>query len=97
MLAYAPAMTIEPGERTSTTDRNGIAIAAGVVGIVALALAITIVFFQVSGPLALAGVVLGIIGVRRWRRLGGRTIAHVGLWLSVAALLIDWTISFSRL
>ena len=48
--------------------RNGIGVAALVIGIVSLVLAVLIIFFPIAGLLGLIAIILGIIGISRASR-----------------------------
>jgi hypothetical protein len=69
------------------SEGNGLAIGALVVGIIALLTALPMLFFFIAGPLALLGLVLGMLGLRAARRgRGSRGLALGGVWTSLIAL-----------
>lgn len=64
---------------------NGLAIAALVLGIVALPLSLIFV----GGPLAVVGLILGIVGVRKAGRVGrGKGMAVAGIVTSAVAIVV---------
>lgn len=70
--------------------RNGMGVAALVVGVVALVLALLIIFFPIAGLLGLIAVILGIIGISRASRgeADNRGQAIAGLITGLLALLV---------
>lgn len=74
---------------------NGLAVTALVLGISALVLSPVPLVNLVAILLALPGVVFGIVGIRRGRRVRrGTAMAGWGLGLSVVALLVSAVVSF---
>ncbi|MFC9328783.1 DUF4190 domain-containing protein [Kitasatospora sp. NPDC057015] len=71
--------------------RNGLGVAAMVLGIVGMVLALTLVLFWFAWLLALVAVVLGVIGLRLCRRgaATNRGAAMAGVILGVLALLVS--------
>jgi len=92
---YPPPPPFPPSARPAT---NGVAVAALVLGIVALVAApIPLVNF-LGILLALLGVGLGVAGVIRGRRVGRHTgMAATGLGLSIVALAIASVVGFLTL
>ena len=72
------------------SPRNGMGVAALVVGVVALVLAILIVFFPIAGLLGIVAIILGAIGMARASRgeADNRGQALAGLITGLLALLI---------
>jgi hypothetical protein len=69
---------------------NGLAVGALVVGIIALLTALPMVFFFLAGPLALIGLVLGLLGLRAANRgRGNRGLAKGGVATSLIALVLS--------
>ena len=70
--------------------RNGMGVAALVVGVVALVLAILIVFFPIAGLLGIIAIILGAIGMGRASRgeADNRGQAVAGLITGILALLV---------
>jgi uncharacterized membrane protein HdeD (DUF308 family) len=75
---------------TEGRARNGIGVAALVVGVVSLVLAVLVVFFPIAGLLGLIAIILGIIGMGRARRgeATNRGQALAGLLTGLLALAI---------
>lgn len=74
---------------------NGQAVAALVIGIVALTIALIPILNLVGILGCLIGIPLGIVGLRKGRRIGrGTTMAGVGIGLSTTALVVSAVISF---
>ena len=70
--------------------RNGMGVAALVVGVVALVLAVLIVFFPIAGLLGIIAIILGAIGMGRASRgeADNRGQAVAGLITGILALLV---------
>ena len=70
--------------------RNGMGVAALVVGVVALVLAVLIVFFPIAGLLGIIAIILGAIGMGRASRgeADNRGQALAGLITGILALLL---------
>jgi uncharacterized membrane protein HdeD (DUF308 family) len=70
--------------------RNGMGVAALVVGVVALVLAVLIVFFPIAGLLGIIAIILGAIGMGRGSRgeADNRGQALAGLITGILALLL---------
>lgn len=74
---------------------NGLAVAALVIGIVALTIALIPILNLVGLVGTLVGIPLGIAGVRKGRRTGrGASMAGAGIALSSAALVLSAVVSF---
>ena len=72
------------------SPRNGMGVAALVVGVVSLVLAVLIVFFPLAGLLGIIAIILGAIGMGRASRgeADNRGQAVAGLITGILALLI---------
>ena len=84
------ASTTQRADPTYRERRNGVGVAALVVGLVSLVLAALILFFPIAGILGLIAVVLGIVGIRRAARgeADNRGQAIAGLVTGLLALII---------
>ena len=78
------------GYHSERSPRNGLGVAALVVGVVSLVLAILIVLFPIAGFLGLIAIVLGVMGMGRARRgeATNRGQALAGLLTGLLALAI---------
>ncbi|GGV48312.1 hypothetical protein GCM10010495_77650 [Kitasatospora herbaricolor] len=88
--APAPALW-PPYPGPGPVPRNGLGVAAMVLGIVGMVLALTLVLFWFAWLLALVAVVLGVLGLRLCRRgaANNRGAAMAGVILGVLALLVS--------
>jgi uncharacterized membrane protein HdeD (DUF308 family) len=70
--------------------RNGMGVAALVVGVVALVLALLVLFFPIAAVLGIVAIILGLVGMGRARRgeADNRGQALAGLLTGLVALLI---------
>ena len=70
--------------------RNGVGVAALVVGVVSLVLAVLVIFFPIAGVLAIIAIILGAVGMGRASRgvADNRGQALAGLITGLLALLI---------
>jgi MFS family permease len=73
-----------------SSPRNGMGVAALVIGVVSLVLAILIVFFPIAGLLGIVAIILGAIGMARASRgeADNRGQALAGLITGLIALLL---------
>ncbi|CAN5778146.1 hypothetical protein BH18ACT15_BH18ACT15_02350 [soil metagenome] len=82
---------VEPSGR-----RNGMGVAALVVGVVSLVLALLIIFFPIAGLLGFIAIILGILGIRRASRREadnrGQAIAGLVTGLLALGLAVFFTI-----
>lgn len=83
-------MATNAGTVVVQQPRNGMGVAALVVGVVALVLAVLIVFFPLAGLLGLIAVILGAIGMSRASRgeASNRGQALSGLITGLIALIL---------
>lgn len=88
--AGSPARRETPPVANAEPRRNGVGVAALVVGIVSLVLAILIIFFPLAGILGIVAIVLGGIGMGRAGRgiADNRGQALTGLITGLLAFLV---------
>lgn len=77
-----PAVTPQP----RPAMRNGLAVAAFVLGILSLLGFAFLILLPPAGVVPILAVIFGVLALRRWRVRGGRVFAHLGLWFGVATL-----------
>jgi uncharacterized membrane protein HdeD (DUF308 family) len=92
MSTPAEAYTQPPRQPIGTTSyRNGIGTAALVVGVVALVLAVLLIFFPIAFVLGILAVIFGAVGMRRATRgeANNRNHAMAGLICGAIALVLS--------
>ncbi|WP_063764359.1 hypothetical protein [Kitasatospora purpeofusca] len=94
--APAPAPALRPPyPLPGPGPRNGMGVAAMVLGIIGMVLALTLILFWFAWLPALVGVVLGVLGLRLCRRgaATNRGTALAGVILGVLALLVSGAVA----
>ena len=93
MSTTADGSTTQPPHQPigTTTHRNGMGTAALVVGVVALVLAVLLIFFPIAFVLGILAVIFGAVGVGRANRgeANNRNHAVAGLVCGAIALLLS--------
>lgn len=93
-MSEFPAPYPPPPSYQPRPPGNGVAVAALVLGIVALVLSPIPLVNVVGGICALIGLVLGLLGLARAERLGRRAMAGWGTGLSAVALVVSVVVGF---